>query len=190
MMLGRSVMGGWFTHWTGDTSRPYDKDGFSLYYREIDGPDGIIDSVKSRVDEDAGKASIIFFKLCFVDFNGDDRDSARSNLERNESYVKRAFDIVVTQGGKKLVIGNALPQVKSATSDDLVWNHREYNKWLDDFAASHAGAVWIFNEYGVLADGNGFLKSGYETASDDSHPNDAGYAAMDGPLFELLKTIQ
>jgi hypothetical protein len=190
MTLGRSVMGGWFTHWTGDTSQPYNRDGFSLYYREIDGPDSIMESVKSRVDEDGGKASIFFFKLCFVDFNGDDRDSARSNLKRNEGYAQKAFDIVVTGAGKKLIIGNALPQVKDATNSDLVWNHREYNKWLAEFAAAHPGQVWIFDEYGILADGNGNLKSGYETSSDDSHPNDTGYTAMDDPLFALLKSLR
>ncbi len=157
MMLGRSVMGGWFAHWTGDSSQTYNKDGFSLYYREIDGPDSIVDSVQSRVKEDGGGAEIVFFKLCFVDFNGDDRDSARSNLKRNEGYAQAVYDIIVTGGGKKLVIGNALPQVKGATTDDLVWNHREYNKWLNDFSASHPGQVWIFDQYGILADGDGNL---------------------------------
>ncbi len=190
MMLGRSVMGGWFTHWTGDTSRPYNKDGFSLYYREIDGPDSIMDSVGSRVNEDNGRAGIVFFKLCFVDFNGDDRGSARSNLKRNEGYAQKAYDIVVTGAGKKLIIGNALPQVKNATTDDLVWNHREYNKWLNEFAAAHPGQISIFDEYGILADDNGYLKSGFESSGDDSHPNDAGYTAMDGSFFELLKSIR
>lgn len=189
MMLGRSVMGGWFSHWTGDTSQPYDKDGFSLYYREIDGPDTIMDSVQSRVDEDAGKADIVFFKLCFVDFNEDDRDSARSNLKRNEGYVQKAYDIIVPGAGKKLIVGNALPQVKSATTADLVWNHREYNKWLNDFAAAHTGEVWVFDEYGILSDDSGNLKAEYSPEGEDSHPNDAGYTALDGPLFDLLKSI-
>jgi hypothetical protein len=190
MMLGRSVMGGWFTHWTGDTSQPYNKDGSSLYYREIDGPDSIMDSVQSRVTEDGGQAAIVFFKLCFVDFNGDDRDSARSNLERNEDYVQKAYDIIVSGAGKRLIVGNALPQVKGATTGDLVWNHREYNKWLNDFAAAHPGQVWIFDQYDILADGNGSLKDGYETSADDSHPNNAGYSAMDDPLFALLKSLR
>ncbi|MFA5866829.1 MAG: hypothetical protein WC891_02565 [Actinomycetota bacterium] len=190
MMLGRSVMNGWFTHWTGDSSQPYNKEGFSLYYREIDGPDSIMDSVQSRVEEDGGGAGIVFFKLCFVDFNGDDRDSARSNLKRNQAYAQKAYDVMVARAGKKLVIGNALPQVKGATTYDLVWNHREYNKWLNDFAAAHSGQVWIFDQYGILADGSGYLKSGYETSADDSHPNDAGYSAMDGPFFDLLKSVR
>jgi hypothetical protein len=190
MMLGRSVMGGWFTHWTGDTSRVCNKDGFSLYYREIDGPDSIMESAQSRVNEDGGKAAIVFFKLCFVDFNGDDRDSARSNLKRNEGYAQKAFDIVVTGAGKKLIIGNALPQVQSATTADLVWNHREYNKWLGEFAAAHPGQVHIFDQYSILSDDNGYLKSEYQTSTNDSHPNDAGYANMDDPLFALLKSLR
>lgn len=189
MMLGRSVMGGWYAHWTEDGSQPYNKDGFSLYYREIDGPDSIMDSVRSRVDEDGGRAGIVFFKLCFVDFNGDDKDSARSNLKRNEGYVQKAYDIVVTGAGKKLIIGNALPQVKGATTGDLIWNHREYDKWLNEFAATHPGQVWIFDEYGILADGNGFLKKGFETSDDDSHPNDTAYTALDEGFFNLLKSI-
>lgn len=182
-------MGGWFRHWTGDTSKPYDKNGFTLYYLEIDGPDGIMVSVKSRVEENKSKGNIVFFKLCFVDFNGDDRDSARSNLKRNEGYVQKAYDLIVKQDDKKLIIGNALPQIKKDTTDDLVWNHREYNKWIADFAAAHPGQVYVFDEYGLLSDSKGILKSGYETASDDSHPNDTGYSALDAPLFDLLKSI-
>lgn len=40
--------------------------------------------------------------------------------------------------------------------------------------------------YSVLADNGGALKSSYETSSSDSHPNNAGYSALDSSYASFL----
>lgn len=190
MMLGRSVMSGWNDHWSRNNGQPFKDAGFNLYYSDIDSPDGMMDSVKGRLDEDKGKAEIIFFKLCFDDFQSGDKATAVDNLKRNKGLVQKAYQIVVVDHGKKLIIGNALPKVKDATDKDLIWNHKQYNQWLNEFASTHSGQVFIFDEYGVLAGLDGSLKSEYASAGDDSHPNDDGYDALDGPFLALLQSTK
>lgn len=189
LMLGRSVMGGWFQHWGSDTSSPVGREGFTLYYGELSSPPEIVDSAKAKIDEYSDKTQIVFFKLCFVDFDSGSRSEARENLSRNKEYVENVYQYVVKERGKKLIIGNALPMVENYTNSDLVWNHREYNKWLGEFAQAHPGEVYIFDQYSILADSEGNLKREYAIDAEDSHPNDAAYSALDNPFFSLLKTL-
>ncbi len=188
LMLGRSVMGGWFSHWNAENNT-YKHDGFTLYYGEIESPPDIIDSARDRIDGMNPNVKIVFFKMCFVDFAGGSREEARDNMNRNKGYVQDIYDIVVKEKGQKLIVGNALPQVKQDTTEDLVWSHLEYNQFLSDFAAQHPGQVYVFDEYGVLTDANGNLKPEYAQSAEDSHPNEAGYSAMDAPFFDLLATL-
>lgn len=188
-MLGRSVMNGWFAHWTGDSGKPYRRDGFVLYRAEVESPPEIARSAEEQVAENKDKVKIVFFKLCFVDFVGGSREEAGENLSQNKGYVERVYRSVVEDQGLKLIVGNALPQAENNTDQHLVWNHRQYNAWLKEFAASHADSVYVFDQYSLLADRDGNLNAAYATDPDDSHPNDQGYTALDESFFALLKTV-
>ncbi len=189
LMLGRSVMGGWFSHWNAENNK-VTEDGFTLYYDELQSPPDIVDSAKTKIEDSGLDVTIVFFKLCFVDFSGGSREEARDKLNENKRYVQDMYNIVVKDKGLTLIIGNALPQVKKDTTEDLVWSHREFNKFLKDFAAEHPGQVYMFDEYGILSDEGGALKAEYASDGEDSHPNDAGYSAMDGPFLDLLESLK
>jgi len=184
-MLGRSVMGGWFSHWGGS---PHTYDRFTLEYHEVQSPPDIVASAQAIIDSlTLCDQPVLFFKLCFVDFVGGDSMSAQENLDRNVNYVDSVY-AAATGRGLKMIAGNALPQVANATDQWLVWNHRQYNQRLLDLAAQHPGTLEVFDMYSVLADGSGNLKSGYATGTDDSHPNEAGYTALDSAFFPFLET--
>lgn len=182
-MLGRSVMGGWFQHWGAD---PYDYDRFTLSYHQVETPPDIVGSVVAIVDSvPVTQNPAIFFKLCFADFAGGDSLTAQGNLDRNLGYVLEVYDTVVTRRGLRLILGNALPQVSRNTDSWLVWNHRQYNRYLNDFAAPHSN-VKVYDLYGPLTDSSGNLRPEYASDPDDSHPNDLGYAALDSTFFSFL----
>ena len=186
-MMGRSTMNGWLRTWSPeDPYKPIKKNNFTFIYKELSTPPDIVASVKDYLKE-ADSDTIIFFKLCFEDFTGGSKEEARANRLRNQGYVKQVYDEVVTKKHLKLIIGNALPQVEQVTDEFMVDNHKLYNEWLEDFAGEHQGEVYIFDQYEVLAGEDGSLKTEYETSADDSHPNEAGYEAMDKPFFELLQ---
>jgi hypothetical protein len=183
-MLGRSVMTGWFSHWGGS---PYTYDRFTLEYHAIQPPPDIVTSAQAIIDSlTLCDQPVLFFKLCFVDFVGGDSASAQENLDRNVNYVDSVY-AAATRRGLKMIAGNALPQVANATDPWLVWNHRAYNQKLLTLAGQHTGTLEVFDLYSVLADSLGNLKAGYATGPDDSHPNDAGYTALDSAFFPFLE---
>jgi len=189
LMMGRSVMESWFVHWnsSSDFSKPVQHNGFAFYYKTLEVPPDIVDSVKGYLDEDEDANSIIFFKLCFDDFQGSSKSEAKANLTRNKKYVQEVYDLVVKEHGLKLIIGNALPKVKDATDSQLVWNEQSYNSWLQQFAQEHPDEVHIFDQYGILADSDGNLKKEYAVDEYDSHPNDKAYSALDNAFYDLLQ---
>jgi hypothetical protein len=182
-MMGRSVMSGWFSHWGSDPDYVHDR--FTLRHKVVESPPDIAGSVAAIVDSvSMCQTPVMFFKLCFVDFAGGDSATAQANLDRNLGFITRV-DSIVQARGLKLILGNALPQVASATDPWLVWNHRQHNQRLNDFAAVHPD-VHVFDLYSLLSDTSGALRPEYATSSSDSHPNDAGYAALDTPFFAFL----
>ncbi len=185
-MLGRSVMAGWFSHWGGS---PYLHNPFVLFYHLVQSPPEIVTSVRAILDSITlcQPQPVVFFKLCFVDFAGGDSLSAQQNLDRNVAYVDSVY-AAASGRGLKLIVGNALPQVASATDQWLVWNHRQYNQQLLDLEAQHPDTFRVFDLYSVLADSAGDLNPAYATNSGDSHPNDAGYTALDSAFFPFLET--
>lgn len=187
LMMGRSVMGGWFEYWDSDTSQPVEQGDFILYYKEVETPPDIVDSAKDYVDEIDDDKPIIFFKFCFDDFWAGDKSEAKANLSDNKKYIRQVYDAVAEDHGLKLIIGNALPKVKAYTDSDLVWNHRSFNKWLEEFANDHSGEVYIFDQYSVLTDSKGNLKSEYAIDREDSHLNENAYSALDEDFFDLLE---
>ncbi len=187
-MCGRSVMENWFAHWGGTEQATLG--GCRLIHVSVGGPPDIVQDVKDVADSiPAGSKAAVFYKLCFVDFSGGDRDSAADNLAANEAYADAVLDCVVNAKHLPLIIGNALPRVRGDTDSELVWNHRQYNAYLQELAASHPGQVYVFDFYGPLAVSGGWLNPAYESSSDDSHPSDMGYGQLDGPLVELLGQV-
>jgi hypothetical protein len=183
-MLGRSVMGGWFSHWGAD---PYTYGRFTLEYHEVQSPPDIVVGAQAIIDSlTLCDQPVLFFKLCFVDFIGGDSATAQQNLDRNVGYVDSVYAAAIRRG-LKMIVGNALPQVASATDQWLVWNHRQYNQRLLGLAAQHPDTLQVLDLYSVLSDTAGNLKSGYATGADDSHPNDAGYIALDSAFFPFLE---
>ena len=187
-MCGRSVMEGWFNYW-GDPDRVTRK-GYELVHHYVSGPDdspSIVEDVCAVADS-AEAGSAVFYKLCFVDFEGWNESSARENLERNKSLADQVVNYVVNTRGLKLIIGNALPKTQGETGDWLSWNHQQYNTYLLTLQAAHPERVWVFDLYGNLAQQpGGYLKTAYDTG--DGHPNQSGYAALEDPYFNLLEWV-
>lgn len=183
-MLGRSVMAGWFTHWGGS---PYAHGRFTVYYHPVQAPPDIVTSVRAIIDSLAlCDEPILFFKLSFEDFVGGDSATAQQNLDRNVGYVDSVYSAAIGRG-LKMIAGNALPQVASATDPWLVWNHRQYNLRLLDLATQHPSTLQVFDLYSVLSDSAGNLNPAYATSDSDSHPNSAGYTALDTTFFPFLE---
>lgn len=175
-MNGRSVMQGWMSHWGYEGEKPVSRNGYLLDYKELNG--GSIPS--SFADNVGGLApgSVAFFKFCFVDFNG-------SNLAQRKSELQQVLD-TAHQKGLKLVVGNALPVRKQDGSPEIVAEEKQFNNFLASKAAGDP-AVWVYDFNGVLAGPDGYLKPEYQT--EDSHPNDAAYAALDQSFFPLLSGV-
>lgn len=186
-MMGRSVMGGWFEHWGYDWEDPVLRDGYALYYREIMGPPDIGDDAASAVAE-LPPDTIVFFKLCFVDFWASSPGDVNANVEENMGYV-RQVQAACEEQGLTLVVGNALPQVVGDTSPLLVRTHRAYNDALDQFASEHADVV-VFDLYGLLAGQDGSLPKGLAVSPDDSHLNNVAYNVLDEAFFPLLDSVR
>lgn len=181
LMLGRSVMGGWFQHWGYDGTNPVERNGFRLLYREIEGPEGIGRSAVEAIEE-TPPGSTVFFKFCFVDFNSDDAE-----LERNKGYVEQVVD-AAAERGVRLIIGNALPKTKGETTRELVAEHRAYNGWLLSLVQGDDGSIGVFDMYDVLAGDDGALKPGYAQSRDDAHLTEAAYDALDEAFFDYLES--
>lgn len=184
LMMGRSVMGSWFSHWGHDGGTPVERHGRRLLYREIEGPEGIARSASEAIGE-VPAGTTVFFKFCFVDFAAPDAAGARDELERNKGYVLEVIDAAEARG-VQLIIGNALPNVASQTNRYLVDEHRDYNAWLDEVAGEHPDTVRVFDQYSVLADDDGALKAAYAISRDDAHLNERAYDALDAAFFDFL----
>jgi hypothetical protein len=180
-MCGRSVLEGWFEHlgWDYEALSPVVFDGYELYYHGMESPPGIVDSaveVARRIGERGG--GIMFFKLCFEDFEGGDESSARMNLERNKEIIRDVVD-AASEEGLVIILGNALPMVRAYTDQWLVENHLEYNLFLEELAADSGGRVLVFDLYSVLAAPGGWLRPEYAADPEDSHLNGDAYSAWD-----------
>jgi hypothetical protein len=189
-MCGRSVMGGWFSHWgwEGGPEQPVSFEGRSLYYREMDSPPEIVDTAR-RVIGEAGPDGTVFFKLCFADFEGGDRETAGANLERNEGIVRDVVRASRAQSGQVLLLGNALPVVEASGDEWMVWNQRAYNDFLQELAGTSSTPIVIVDLYGALSTPDGYLDPAYTSDPYDSHPNEAGYDALDPVLASALQSL-
>jgi hypothetical protein len=175
-MNGRSVMEGWMKHWGFTWEGPVEKNGYFLDYKELDGNDIAPSFVNNT--EGLAPGSVTFFKFCFVDFDG-------SNLSQRENEVDKVIQ-TARERELKLIIGNALPVRKSDGNPDMLDEYRKYNTFLQQKAQENQD-VWIYDFYGVLAGPDGWLKPEYQT--EDSHPNEKAYSALDPSFFDLLSSV-
>jgi len=191
LMLGRSVTYYWMQDYMGLKWKCFDEDcyngtiageshGYYFIYHELDYPPDITKSAAEALDR--YDSEVVFFKLCFVDFEPDESGYL---LERNKGYVETVYDEVVTKRNRKLIVGNALPMVPEYNDPLLVSDHKAYNAWLDSFAASHDG-IEVMDFYGTVAASDGSLKSGYEANPGDSHWSRDAYEAVTPEFLELL----
>ncbi len=175
-MNGRSVMEGWMQHWGFTWEGPVEKNGYLLDYKELDGNDIAPSFAKNTEGLAAG--SVTFFKFCFTDFDG-------SNLSQREREVEKVIQ-TARDRGRRLIIGNALPVRKSDGSPEMLDEYKKFNAFLQQ-KAQESQNVWVYDFYGLLAGGDGWLKPEYQTK--DSHPNDKAYTALDSSFFELLGKV-
>lgn len=189
-MCGRSVLGGWFEHWGWDydPANPVRFGSYYLVYQEMDVPPGIVDTAQEAAQETAeGGDEVMFFKLCFADFVGGGEYGARDNLESNMHIVRAVVEAAVEDEGLTLILGNALPMVSEYTDEWLVWNHREYNSFLEELADEYGDRVLILDLYGTLSTSSGSLRPEYAADPSDSHLNDAAYETLDAVLAQILQ---
>jgi len=187
LLLGRSVAYGWSQYmgleWQEDESYLGEYDGKTIRYLAMDYPPDIDDSAIRAID--AYDPDIVFFKLCFVDFGSEYGDM----LADDKQYVENVYQEAVVTRHKKLIVGNALPQVARDTTSGLKQNHQEYDRWLSEFASTHEG-IYVLDLHGLLSDSSGSLKAGYATSYEDSHPNSAGYLAITPALMDKIEQAQ
>jgi hypothetical protein len=176
LMNGRSVMEGWMKHWGYNYEGPVREHGYSLDYKELNAED-MAGSFKENISG-LPPGSVVFFKFCFADFDGE-------NLGDLESTVDGGIDIA-KERGLKLIIGNALPMNEEGGSRELVNEYKKYNAFLEKKAAENPD-VWVYDFYSALAGPDGLLKPEYDTG--DSHPNDDAYTELDVTFFPLLDSV-
>ena len=186
-MLGRSVSEGWAEYmgleWQGnDGTYLGDYEGISIRYFHLDVPPRIVDTAKTALD--AYDSQIVFFKFCFEDFGANEGEGVREK----EEYIQQVYDEVVSKRHRKLIIGNALPQVELYGTDGLKSNHRAYNEWLEQFASTHAN-VRVLDLYDLLVDSNGNLKPEYAASPEDSHVNNAAYERITPELMRAVREM-
>jgi len=175
-MNGRSVGELWMKHWGFVWDGPVSKEGYFLDYKALDA-DNIPSSFSGNV-EGLVPGSVVFFKFCFADFDG-------SNLSQREHELEQVL-ATAKEKGLKLIVGNALPVRKQDGTPEIVSEERKFDAFLAAKAAS-VSDVWVYDMNSVLAGGDGFLKPEY--ASEDSHPNDAAFTALDVTFFPLLADV-
>lgn len=187
LLLGRSVAYGWSEYmgleWQEDESYYGTYDGKDIRYLHMDYPPDIDDSAIRAIQ--AYDPDIVFFKLCFVDFGSEYGDM----LSDDKAYVQNVYQEAVVNRHKKLIIGNALPQVSRDTTSGLKQNHDDYDRWLTEFASTHEG-VYVLDLHSMLSDGSGALRSDYASSAEDSHPNRAGYARITPAFMDLVEQAQ
>ncbi len=191
-MCGRSVLAGWFEHWGWGygPGEAVDFRGYSMLYHEMESPPGISETARAVIDEVAASGGgTVFFKLCFADFEGGDRENAAVNLERNEGIVREVVDYAMGKGNIALMVGNALPLVREYCDRWLVGNQREYNAFLRGLEEKYRGRVHVLDFYGTLSAAEGWLRPEYAINPYDSHLNNAAYQALDPVLERALASM-
>lgn len=183
LLLGRSVMQGWFDHWEWNGENPVVREGFALYYGELDSPPAIAQRAVEYV-RNVPPTTIVAFKMCFVDFWARTPADAAVNLEENLGYVQEIVDAAEARG-IRLVLMTALPETSANTNAALLDLHNDYDDALFRMAQEHDN-VWVFDIRETLADQTGALYRGFATAPGDAHLTVVAYLELDDALFPFL----
>jgi hypothetical protein len=186
LMLGRSVMQGWFDYWGRAGDSPVSHDGYTLRYGEIASPPAIARSAEEQI-ANTQDGTTVFFKLCFVDFESYSAADTEARLTEDLGYVSQVVD-AAHKRGCVVVLGNALPRVRAETTPDLTQLHERYNAGLEAIAADRPD-VHVFDLYGTLTAPDGALDADFAASPEDSHLNDRAYDALDARFFALLDEI-
>jgi hypothetical protein len=187
LMMGRSVMRGWFDHWGWDGDGALEREGRVFEYAELASPPDIASSAADYIEQ-APEGSVVFFKLCFVDFEAYSNQDIDARVDENVGYV-RDVAAAAAKRDMVLIIGNALPRVRGETSAELRKLHRRYNDELEALAAGEAD-VYVLDLYGTLATANGALDARFAISPEDSHLAESAYEELDAQLFALLDEIE
>ncbi|MDP2183023.1 MAG: SGNH/GDSL hydrolase family protein [Actinomycetota bacterium] len=183
LMLGRSVMRGWFDYWEWDGEDPVLDRDYAFYYAELASPPDIGKSAAGYIAQ-VPDGTVVFFKLCFVDFEANSSADVSARLKENVGYARQV--VKATKGRDiTLVLGNALPRVTGETTRELVDLHKKYNAELDKLAEGNKN-VHVFDLYGTLVSQGGALPKGLAVSPEDSHLNGVGYAVLDEEFFPFL----
>lgn len=186
LMLGRSVMRSWFDYWEWDGAEPVVEEGYSLYYAELASPPDIGKSAADYIAQ-VPDGTVVFFKLCFVDFEAHSSADVNARLEENVGYAKQV--VKATKGRDiTLILGNALPRVTGETTRDLVTLHKKYNAELSKLTKDNKN-VHVFDLYGTLVSQGGALPKGLAVSPDDSHLNHVAYGVLDEEFFPFLDSV-
>ena len=184
LMLGRSVMGGWFSHW-GD-SQHVNRDGYDLFYGEMESPPQIANSAINIINQKNVDATwAVFFKFCFVDFEVYSQQEAEQKLQENKNYLDQVRQYVRSTKKAYLIIGTALPEVCENSNDSIKWLQQQYNTWVKSLPAADT-KIKVFDMYSILVNGNGCLRNDYKAGQYDSHLNEKAYNALDQQYFPFL----
>jgi hypothetical protein len=187
LMMGRSVMYDWFDHDGWDGRNELRRGDYWFFYGQLDTPPTIADSAVNYIDQ-VPDGTVLFFKLCFADFYAETEQDIANGLEENVGYVEEVV-AAASERDMALILGNALPQVRSYTTPELVKLHIAYNEELDRIAAENDN-VYVFDQWSVLANQqDGTLTKGFAVSPDDAHLSDPAYAELTPRLIELLDQI-
>ncbi|MDZ4063317.1 MAG: hypothetical protein U1E22_01505, partial [Coriobacteriia bacterium] len=146
LMLGRSVMRGWFDYWKWDGGDPVLDRSYAFYYAELASPPDIGKSAADYISQ-IPDGTVVFFKLCFVDFEAHSSADVKARLGENAGYARQV--VKATKGRDiTLVLGNALPRVTGETTRELVDLHKKYNAELAKLAKENKH-VHVFDLYGT-----------------------------------------
>jgi hypothetical protein len=210
-MAGRSVMRQWFKYWNYPRAlsryavhfpwpipwKEYAKDGFHFQYVQIvqpsaDGPgksygQEALDALGRQVSGE--KFDALFFKLCYIDFR-DKRlrdDGARNELFGRMRALLEKVHAFAGKQGIPFIAGNALPVLAPAEHAQRL--RREYNAWLAEYAARHRDTA-LFDQFGLLTDGDGRLRRELARGPFDNHLNDRAYAILEASLLGTLSGLR
>ncbi|MDH4140604.1 MAG: hypothetical protein OEV43_08545 [Coriobacteriia bacterium] len=186
LMMGRSVMYGWFDHWGWDGQNPVSDHGFTFHYAKLASPPQIGEDASAKIAQ-AAPGSIVFFKLCFVDFWASSESDVNGNVDECLAYARTAAQ-AAQERGVALILGNALPKVQGETTPALVETHQRYNDGLKALASEYHGVV-VFDQYSLLISEDGSLAKGLSVSPGDSHLNDVAYDLLDAELLNTLGSL-
>ncbi len=188
LMLGRSVMRGWFDYWGWDGRGPHVHFGFAFYYAELESPPAIGDSAVRHI-EHVPDGTLVVFKLCFADFEAHSASDVDTTLAENLGYVRNVVE-AASKRDIKLILGNALPRVAAETTAELVELHERYNREIDEIAAAHRD-VYALDLHGPLVSAHGsVLARGLAVSASDSHLNHLAYRELDEELRTTLERVR